>query len=130
MFAIEYLTAGTRHSGQRQRYRGRIPLSAFTASTEIASAYKPGDPSFAFGGNPISCAAALPISNFMEKGKSSARAQKTGNYAMSKLRDLQKSNALIGEVRDWPQMIGVDSSRMRRKLQPARSGRNSRCLLA
>jgi 4-aminobutyrate aminotransferase-like enzyme len=38
---------------------------------------------------------------FMEKENLAARATETGNYAMAKLRELQKHNPLIGEVRGW-----------------------------
>jgi 4-aminobutyrate aminotransferase-like enzyme len=66
---------------------------------EIAAAFKPGDHLSTFGGNPISCAAALANINFMEKENLPARATETGNYAMTKLRALQKHHPLIGEVR-------------------------------
>src|ERR1700731_542584 len=41
-----------------------FPLSAFTTRPEIAAAFKPGDHLSTFGGNPISCAAALANINF------------------------------------------------------------------
>jgi 4-aminobutyrate aminotransferase-like enzyme len=44
----------------------------------------------------------------MEKENLCARTVETGNYAMSKLRDLQKSNPIIGEVRGLGLMIGVE----------------------
>jgi len=85
-----------------------FPLSAFTTRPEIAAAYKPGDHLSTFGGNPISCAAALANINFMEKENLPARAAESGNYVMSKLRELQKKNPLIGEVRGLGLMIGVE----------------------
>ncbi|MGH9641667.1 MAG: aminotransferase class III-fold pyridoxal phosphate-dependent enzyme, partial [Terriglobales bacterium] len=47
-----------------------------------------------------------------------ARAAETGEYAMKKLRDLQKQNPLIGEVRGLGLMIGVELVRDE-KLTPA-----------
>jgi 4-aminobutyrate aminotransferase-like enzyme len=85
-----------------------FPLSAFTTRPEIAAAYKPGDHLSTFGGNPISCAAALANIAFMEKENLPARAAESGAYAMSKLRELQKKNPLIGEVRGLGLMIGVE----------------------
>ena len=85
-----------------------FPLSAFTARPEIADAFKPGDHLSTFGGNPIACAAALANIEFMEKENLSARATETGKYAMSKLRELQKQNSLIGDVRGLGLMIGVE----------------------
>jgi 4-aminobutyrate aminotransferase/(S)-3-amino-2-methylpropionate transaminase len=85
-----------------------FPLSAFTTRPEIADAFKPGDHLSTFGGNPISCAAALANIEFMEKENLCARATETGKYAMSRLRELQKQNSLIGDVRGLGLMIGVE----------------------
>ena len=97
-----------------------FPLSAFTARPEIAAAFKPGDHLSTFGGNPVSCAAALANIEFMEKENLPARATETGNYAMAKLRELQKQNPLIGEVRGFGLMIGVELVKDE-KLTPAAS---------
>src|SRR5438128_10485755 len=83
-----------------------FPLSAFTTRPEITAAFQPGDHLSTFGGNPISCAAALANIEFMEKENLCARATETGKYAISKLRGLQKQNSIIGEVRGWGLMIG------------------------
>ena len=85
-----------------------FPLSAFTTRPEIAAAFKPGDHLSTFGGNPVSCAAALANIQFMEKESLPARAAETGHYAMSKLRELQKHNPIIGDVRGLGLMIGVE----------------------
>jgi len=85
-----------------------FPLSAFTTRPEITAAFKPGDHLSTFGGNPISCAAALANIEFMEKENLCARATETGKYAISKLRGLQKQNSIIGEVRGRGLMIGVE----------------------
>ncbi len=85
-----------------------FPLSAFTTRPEIADAYKPGDHLSTFGGNPVSCAAALANIDFMESQNLPGRATETGAYVMDKLRELQKQNPLIGEVRGLGLMIGVE----------------------
>lgn len=95
-----------------------FPLSAFTTRPEIAAAYKPGDHLSTFGGNPVSCAAALANIQFMQDENLPARAAETGEYAMKKLREIQKQNPLIGEVRGLGLMIGVELVRDR-KLTPA-----------
>src|SRR5271165_6850652 len=83
-------------------------LSAYTTRPEIAAAYTPGDHLSTFGGNPVSCAAALANIEYIEKENLPARATETGNYAMTKLRALQKHHPLIGEVRGLGLMIGVE----------------------
>ena len=85
-----------------------FPLSAYTTRAEIAAAYKPGDHLSTFGGNPVSCAAALANIEFMQREDLPAKATDTGHYVMAKLRDLQKHNSLIGDVRGLGLMIGVE----------------------
>jgi 4-aminobutyrate aminotransferase/(S)-3-amino-2-methylpropionate transaminase len=85
-----------------------FPLSAFTTRTEIAAAFKPGDHLSTFGGNPVSCAAGLANIEFMQKENLAARSAETGAYAIAKLRELQKQNPIIGDVRGLGLMIGVE----------------------
>lgn len=85
-----------------------FPLSAFTTRPEIAAAYKPGDHLSTFGGNPVSCAAALANIEFMQKENLAARSAETGAYVVGKLRELQKQNPIIGDVRGLGLMIGVE----------------------
>jgi 4-aminobutyrate aminotransferase len=85
-----------------------FPLSAFTTRPEIAAAFKPGDHLSTFGGNPISCAAGLANIEVMLEEKLPAKAAETGEYARQNLRELQKRNPLIGEVRGQGLMIGVE----------------------
>jgi 4-aminobutyrate aminotransferase/(S)-3-amino-2-methylpropionate transaminase len=108
MFAIEHYGVEPDILVTAKGIADGFPLSAFTTRPEIAAAFKPGDHLSTFGGNPVSCAAALANIEFMEKENLPARATGTGNYAMSKLRELQKQNSLIGEVRGLGLMIGVE----------------------
>ncbi|HEY7098141.1 MAG TPA: aspartate aminotransferase family protein [Terriglobales bacterium] len=85
-----------------------FPLSAYTTRPEIAAAYKPGDHLSTFGGNPVSCAAALANVEFMEKEKLADHTTEVGNHAISRLRQLQRQNPLIGDVRGLGLMIGVE----------------------
>lgn len=97
-----------------------FPLSAFTTRPEIAAAFKPGDHLSTFGGNPVSCAAALANIEFMQKEDLAARSAETGAYASAKLRELQKQNPIIGDVRGLGLMIGVELVKDE-KLTPAAS---------
>src|SRR5437016_9921749 len=99
MFAIEHYGVDPDILVTAKGIADGFPLSAYTTRQEIAAAYKPGHHLSTFGGNPVSCAAALANIEFMEKENLPARATETGNYAMAKLRELQKDNPLIGEVR-------------------------------
>ena len=108
MFAIEYYGVEPDILVTAKGIADGFPLSGFTTRPEIAAAYKPGDHLSTFGGNPVSCAAALANIEFMQEENLAGRATDTGNYALSKLRDLQKDNPLIGEVRGAGLMIGVE----------------------
>ncbi len=115
MFAIEYYGVEPDILVTAKGIADGFPLSAFTTRPEIASAYKPGDHLSTFGGNPVSCAAALANIDFMEKENLAAKTVETGNYAMAKLRALQKEHSLIGDVRGLGLMIGVELIKDRKK---------------
>jgi 4-aminobutyrate aminotransferase/(S)-3-amino-2-methylpropionate transaminase len=108
MFAIEHYGVDPDILVTAKGIADGFPLSAFTTRPEIADAFKPGDHLSTFGGNPVSCAASLANIEFIEREDLPRRATETGNYAMSKLRDLQKHNSLIGDVRGAGLMIGVE----------------------
>ncbi len=108
MFAYEYYGVDPDILVTAKGIADGFPLSAYTTRPEIAAAYKPGDHLSTFGGNPISCAAALANIEFIQRENLLAKATETGNYVMAKLRDLQKQNPLIGDVRGLGLMIGVE----------------------
>jgi 4-aminobutyrate aminotransferase-like enzyme len=118
MFAIEHYGVTPDILVTAKGIADGFPLSAFTTRPEIAAAYKPGDHLSTFGGNPVACAASLANIQVIEEENLPARAAETGEYAMKKLRDIQKQNSLIGEVRGLGLMIGVELVRDE-KLTPA-----------
>jgi 4-aminobutyrate aminotransferase/(S)-3-amino-2-methylpropionate transaminase len=118
MFAIEHYGVTPDILVTAKGIADGFPLSAYTTRPEIAGAYKPGDHLSTFGGNPVACAASLANLHVQEEENLPARATETGEYAMKKLRDLQKQNPLIGEVRGLGLMIGVELVRDE-KLTPA-----------
>jgi 4-aminobutyrate aminotransferase len=120
MFAIEHYGVTPDILVTAKGIADGFPLSAYTTRPEIAAAYKPGDHLSTFGGNPVACAASLANIQVMEEENLPARAAETGEHAMKKLRDLQKQNPLIGEVRGLGLMIGVELVRDE-KLTPANS---------
>jgi 4-aminobutyrate aminotransferase-like enzyme len=108
MFAIEHFGVVPDILVTAKGIADGFPLSAFTTRPEIAAAYRPGDHLSTFGGNPVSCAAALANIGFMERENLPAKAFELGQYAMSKLRSLQQEHRIIGEVRGLGLMIGVE----------------------
>ncbi len=118
MFAIEHYGVEPDILVTAKGIADGFPLSAFTTRSEIAASYKPGDHLSTFGGNPVSCAAALANIQFLQDEDLPARAAETGEYAMKRLRGIQTRNPLIGEVRGLGLMIGVELVRDE-KLTPA-----------
>jgi len=108
MFAIEHYGVEPDILVTAKGIADGFPLSAYTVRDEIADAYKPGDHLTTFGGNPVSCAASLANIAYMEREKLPARAAELGKYVMEKLRDMQKHEPLIGDVRGAGLMIGVE----------------------
>jgi len=83
-----------------------LPLGAFTAPAEIADAFDPGDHLSTFGGNPVTCAAALATIDELEGGiVDNARDQ--GEWLGAALADLEDL-AAVGETRGLGLMRGVE----------------------
>jgi len=67
----------------------------------------PGSHASTFGGNPISCRAALATIELLEEGLIKNAAH-IGGYILEKLKELQKRFHLIGDVRGKGLMIGIE----------------------
>lgn len=102
-----------------------FPLGAFIAPEAIADRFLPGEHLSTFGGNPVSCAAALAnIAVLQDEGLVEHSAQ-LGAWALDELRSLQARHALIGEVRGQGLMLGIElvTDRVTREPAPAEAAR-------
>jgi 4-aminobutyrate aminotransferase len=95
-----------------------FPLSAFTMREEIAKAFTPGDHLSTFGGNPVSCAAALANLRFFEREKLADQAAAKGQRLLESLRRVAARHPRVGEVRGLGLMIGVELVSDREKKTP------------
>jgi 4-aminobutyrate aminotransferase len=77
-----------------------------TAKSEIM-AWPPGAHASTFGGNPVSCAAALVTIRLL-KEKLMANAVAVGGHFIDRLKALQDKHAIIGDVRGKGLMIGIE----------------------
>lgn len=74
-----------------------IPLGAFIAKEEFATAISPGQHGTTFGGGPLACRIALEFLSIVEEEKLLENVNKVGAYLQEKLKDLvSKRNAAIG----------------------------------
>ena len=85
-----------------------FPLSAFTARPDVAGAFTPGDHLSTFGGNPVSCAAAMANIAVMQEEKLPEAAAERGGRLMERLTRFAEGCALVGDVRGKGLMIGVE----------------------
>lgn len=85
-----------------------LPLGACLAKAEVMAKWSPGAHGSTFGGNPVSCAAAIATLRVIKEQKLLANAAKLGSYLVSELKKLQKKYPAIKDVRGLGLMIGVD----------------------
>jgi 4-aminobutyrate aminotransferase len=69
--------------------------------------WKQGAHGSTFGGNPLSCAAALKTIELIQNGMMKNAAIQ-GEYIVGKLYDMQKRHPLMGDVRGKGLMIGIE----------------------
>ena len=87
---------------------GGLPLSGITARAEIMDAAHPGGLGGTFGGNPVSCAAAVAVFEEIESEGLLARATQIGSVLRSGLLELQNKYDIIGEVRGIGAMQAIE----------------------
>ncbi len=86
---------------------GGLPLGVTIASKEIAAVFQPGDHGSTFGGNPVSCAAALAVIKTIDQ-KFLQNVQAVGKYLTEQLGKLKKEFSFIQEVRGKGLMVGME----------------------
>ncbi len=108
MFAIEHYGVEPDIMAMAKGIANGFPLSGFIARTEIADSFAPGEHLSTFGGNPVSCAAALATIDFMEREHLAGQARRKGQWFMGKLMELKERYPIIGDVRGKGLMIGME----------------------
>jgi 4-aminobutyrate aminotransferase len=100
-----------------------LPLGITCARADVMS-WPPGAHASTFGGNPVSCAAALVTIKLLRE-QFVHNAAVVGEHMMNGLRALQEKHALIGDVRGRGLMIGVELVRDRKTKERAADERNA-----
>lgn len=83
-----------------------LPLSATVASEKIMD-WQPGSHASTFGGNPVSCQAALATIRLLEDGLID-NAARQGVYLINELKKLERAYPVIGDVRGLGLMLAVE----------------------
>jgi len=87
---------------------GGFPMGAMLAQEDVAANFGRGDHASTFGGNALSCAAALANIEVIKKEKLVARSGELGVYLMKKLKALDKD--YVKEIRGKGLMVGMELS--------------------
>jgi 4-aminobutyrate aminotransferase len=117
MFAIEHTGVEPDMMAIAKGIASGLPLGVAVARAGLM-AWPPGAHASTFGGNPVSCAAALATIKLL-KDSIVANAADVGSHMMSGLKALADTHPLIGDVRGRGLMIGVELVRDRQTKERA-----------
>ena len=96
------------------------PVGAVVTSKDIMTTFRKAFRYFnTFGGNPVSCAAAMAVLDEIDRMDLTTNAIAVGNYAISKLNSLRDKHSLIGDVRGKGMLFGAELVLDRSSKEPA-----------
>lgn len=87
---------------------GGMPLSGFISRRDLTNKWPAGRHGTTFGGNPVSCAAALATIGVIQEEKLPERAQRLGAEIVRRLKKFAEGKKHIGEIRGRGLMIGIE----------------------
>jgi 4-aminobutyrate aminotransferase len=123
MFAIEFAGVEPDTIAIAKGIASGLPLGVAVARAGLM-AWPPGAHASTFGGNPVSCAAALATISLLRESLVQNAAD-VGAHLMSGLKALADKHPLIGEVRGRGLMIGVELVRDRQTKERATDERDA-----
>jgi 4-aminobutyrate aminotransferase len=123
MFAIEHWGVEPDIVCTAKGLASGLPLGAMIAKADVMD-WDQGAHASTFGGNPVSCVAALETIALVEEGLM-RNATEVGGHLIGRLRELELRHALVGDVRGLGLMIGMDLVRDRQTKQPAGAERDA-----
>ncbi len=123
MFALEHFGVKADVVNIAKGIASGLPLGITCAKADIM-AWPPGAHASTFGGNPVSCAAALATIKLL-KEQYVANAAAVGAHLLDGLRALQEKHAIIGDIRGMGLMIGVELVKDRTTKERAIEERNA-----
>jgi 4-aminobutyrate aminotransferase-like enzyme len=84
-----------------------FPIAAYLTTDELAAKYtRPG--AATFGGNLVSCRAALATLRFHQEQRLGLRSHELGNRLVGRLRQLQARHPVVAEIRGLGLMVGAE----------------------
>lgn len=96
------------------------PIAGVVTRAEIMHEFRTAFRYFnTFGGNPVSCAAAMAVMDVIETENLMARANNVGSYAQNALQQLASKHEIIGDVRGRGMFFGAELVTDRANKAPA-----------
>jgi 4-aminobutyrate aminotransferase len=122
MFAMSHFGVVADMSALAKGIASGMPLGALVAGADIMD-WEAGSHASTFGGNPVSCQAALATIDLLENGLI-ANAEKQGKRLMAGLVGLQKTHEALGDVRGKGLMVAAELVVDRETRKPAKDLRD------
>ena len=122
MFAMEHFGVAPDIMTLAKGIASGMPLGAMVARADIMD-WEAGSHASTFGGNPVSCSAAMATIRLLET-ELIENAAIRGAELMTRLRELQKSIECMGDVRGKGLMVGVELVKDRETKERATDWRN------
>ena len=123
MFAVEHCGVEPDIVTMAKGIASGLPLGVTTARAEIMS-WPPGTHASTFGGNPVSCAAALATIKLLRESIVK-NAEAVGAHLLAGARELMNKHPLVGDVRGRGLMIGIELVRDRETKERATTERDA-----
>ena len=96
-----------------------LPLSATVARARVMD-WEGGSHATTFGGNPLSCVAALAVIDIIKDERLLENVFRQGSYIMKRLVEIQDRSEILGDVRGKGLMIGAEIVQDRKLKKPGR----------
>ncbi|AGL03202.1 4-aminobutyrate--2-oxoglutarate transaminase [Desulfoscipio gibsoniae] len=97
-----------------------MPLSGVVGKAEIMNAPDPGHIGGTYGGNPVSCAAALATIDYMQQEKLVERAREIGEKTRARMLEMKEKYPVIGDVRGLGAMNAMELVKNSETKEPAK----------
>ncbi len=110
LFAIEHFGIEPDLIPVAKALGGGFPISGVIGKAKIMDGVEPGGLGGTYGGNPISCAAALAVLDVIDEEKLCDRANKIGAIMVERIKAFRQSNTLrpIGDIRGLGAMVAFE----------------------
>jgi len=106
-FAIEHYDATPDIVCMAKGIAAGMPLGVMASKAEIQD-WPSGSHASTFGGNPVSCSAALAVLDVIKSENLLENAKNLGSYLMDRLEEMKEEHPYIGDVRGKGLMVGVE----------------------